>query len=92
MAIDFTHRQRPIEWATQTFSGLAKIAVNDHGRRFCLHLPYRYRVFLAQEFQALVEASGCFEAVDFYGDYNTARRYTEMRRPKALIAVLRNKG
>ena len=92
LTIDFTHSQRPIEWITQTFSGLAKIAVNNHGRRFSLSMPYRYRIFFPQEIEALAGASGCFEIVDFYGDYNTAKRYSVMRRPKNLIAVLRNKG
>ena len=92
VTVDFTYRQRPIEWATQTFSGLAKIEVDDNGKRLNLDMPYRYRIFFPQEFEALVEASGCFEVVDFYGDYDTTRRYSAMRRPKNLIAVLRNRG
>jgi hypothetical protein len=91
LTVDFTYRQRPIKWATQTFSGLAKIVVDDHRRRFCLYMPYRYRIFFPREFEALVKTSGCFEIVDFYGDYSTTKRYSAMRRPKALIAVLRNK-
>jgi hypothetical protein len=92
VTIDFTYRQRPIEWITQTFSGLARVAVDDHGRRFSLSMPYRYRIFFPQEIEALSGASGCFEIVDLYGDYNTAKRYSVMRRPKDLIVVLRNKG
>jgi len=41
------------------------------------------------EFEALVKASGCFEIVDFYGDFHLARRYATMRNPKHLIVVLR---
>jgi len=92
VAVDFTYRQGPIEWATQTFSGRAKIRVDDHGKRLHLDMPYRYRIFFPQELEALVKVSGCFEIVDFYGDYDTTRRYSAMRRPKSLIAVLRNKG
>lgn len=91
LTIDFTYRQHQIEWITQTFSGLAKIGVNDHGRRFGLSMPYQYRIFFPQEIEALAAASGCFEIMDLYGDYNTAKRYSVMRRPKDLIVVLRNK-
>ena len=92
VTIDFTYRQHPIDWSTQTFSGLAKVAVSDHGTRLDLSMPYKYRLFFPQELEALVAASRSLQIVDFYGDYHRTKRYSSMRRPKHLIAVLRKKG
>lgn len=87
--VDWTYRQRPIDWSTQTFSGLAKITVDDRGRRLCLWMPYRYRIFFPQEMQALVGMSGCFEVLEVYGGFHLGRMYSTAQQPAAMNVLLR---
>jgi len=89
VAVNFTHRQTPFEWSTQTFSGLAKIEVNDNDRKLSIDMPYRYRIFFLQEIRALVDVSGCFEIVHIYGDFHLGRTYGRTRQPQFMNVVLR---
>lgn len=87
--IDWTYRQYAIDWGTQTFSGLAKITVDDKGHGLTLWMPYRYRIFFPQEIQALVRMSRCFEILEVYGGLHLGRLYSRMQQPEAMNVVLR---
>ena len=73
--VDFTYRQQPIDWTTQTFAGAGRIKVNDNGKKLSLWLPYKYRIFSLQEINALVALSRCFEIVEVYGGFHISRIY-----------------
>jgi SAM-dependent methyltransferase len=88
VAVYWTYRQDPIDWNTQTFSGLAKIKVNDSGHELSIEMPYRYRIFFPQEISALVHLSGCFEIIHIYGDFHLGRTYGKTRQPRAMNVLL----
>lgn len=87
--VNWTYQQNPIEWSTQTFSGLAKINLDDNGKKLSLEMPYCYRIFFLQEIESLVHLSGCFKIEYVYGDYHLGRNYRKMRRAKHMIVLLR---
>ena len=87
--VNWTYRQSPIEWSTQTFSGFAKIDVDDNGNKLSFEMPYRYRIFFLQEIEALVHLSGCFKIEYVYGDYHLGRNFRKMRQAKDMIVLLR---
>lgn len=89
VAVNWTYRQDPIEWSTQTFSGLAKIEVNDNGHELSLEMPYQYRIFFPQEISALVYLSGCFEIIHIYGNFHLGKTYGKMRQARFMNALLR---
>jgi SAM-dependent methyltransferase len=49
------------------------------------------RIYLFQEFMALVELAGCFEFVTCYGTFNSAVMLNDERRAMRMIPVLRKK-
>jgi SAM-dependent methyltransferase len=89
VAVNWTYRQDPIEWSTQTFSGLAKIEVNDNGHELSLEMPYQYRIFFPQEISTLVYLSGCFEIIHIYGNFHLGKTYGKMRQARFMNVLLR---
>ena len=88
VAVNFTYRQCPFEWSTQTFSGLAKMKVNDRGNELSLEMPYQYRIFFPQEISALVHLSGCFEIIHIYGDFHLSRTYGKTQQSSFMNVLL----
>lgn len=89
VAVNWTYRQNLFDWNTQTFSGLAKIKINDRGREIFLEMPYRYRILFPQEIIALVRLSSCFEIEHIYGDFHLGRTYGKMRAAPDMDVLLR---
>lgn len=89
VAVDWTCKQQPIDWHTQTFSGLARIQVNDHGRQRSFKLCYRYRLFFLQEIITLARMSGHFQVAAVYADFHLGRIYGKAGRPRVMNVLLR---
>ena len=87
--VDWTYEQTGIDWASETFSGKARIQVKDADRTLDLELPYTHRIFLPQEMMALVAAAGSWEVAEVFGDFHLGRIYGRTASPEYMIFLLR---
>ncbi len=89
--MDWTYRQKTIDWSDQTFVGLARITVTDGADDHRLWMPYKYRIFFPQEIYVLIALSGCFDIVEIYGAFDVHRRYHRMKKPEWMNVLLQKK-
>lgn len=76
----------------QTRNVTLKVTVGNNGTEEGYAETRRNRIYLFQEFLALVELSGCFELVTCYGTFNSAVTLNDERRSTRMIPVLRKTG
>ena len=81
-----------IDRAAQTFEDELVFQVNDHGaEREIRGGRVRTRLLLPQEFRALVAASGCFELLGTYHEFDLEKPYTQEHTSWRMISVLQRR-
>ena len=89
--VNWTYKQKQIDWTSQTFSGLAKIQVKDNRRVLNLSMPYKYRIFFPKEIECIIKMSRYFEILDIYGDFNCDNYFSLGNNAKCMNVVLKKK-
>jgi len=78
-----------VDRTAQTFEDELVFQVNDHGtEREIRGGRVRTRLLLPQEFRALVAASGCFQVLGIYHDFDLDKPYAQDHSSWRMISVL----
>lgn len=81
--------QEPLDTISQTQRTTKKVTITRNETTEEILLDRKQRVYLYQEFRALVESAGGFEMVNCYGAFNPDRTIDNTKRSWRMIPVLR---
>lgn len=86
---DLRHKTDPLDSIAQTQRYNIRVNVTEGEEVKTYYLERTYRVYLYQEFKALIECSGSFEWVSCFGSFHQNRHLDASQRSWRMIPVLR---